>query len=519
MNTSGSTIVAIISLSLFILSGGPVGAGCISTTCYCGVQLSCGASNEDCIRACGDEVPSSSPPTFYAPPPSYDWQSERSGPQQGVDEENRRIKAAEEAKRLEEEQRKQFEEDKKNALNLLKSGTEQLGLKGPGAGTTLKDGVGEEVMLKGSTPQVKGPLFSKGTKDSAPPSLGGLDPEWPIVRDLKKVQEGTPEALLTANRRTQILLTALQVHPDDWEGSIRYLENRLAESPDDIAVRDALNLLHGYYQGYLGAKNVADNYYRYGVRKWLAGDFDQAARSFARAVRENPADELVFRSFAHALGLRDGSGRCGSSGVCSHIEVPREQIAKEEGFIEKMKHDLEKARADVAANPENLELRATFNYLEGYAGYNDYLDVALDRKPTPRDRKTWDIIHQGLDKMGRDDFHGAWKDFSRAFAENKDDRQLLFVINYAKGLDAARRGKTENVPETLWDQRTNEAYDRYIEEFQDEILAEMMGQPPTMKTSRLAQQLKNTDQENPFFGVLSREQIQGLKKMAAFLFR
>jgi len=172
----------------------PVIAGCIQVTCYCDVHVPCGSSNEDCIRACGDEVPPTQPPSPGAgtptqQKPTYDAeekkkQRERYRQRYEAEMERRRQAALEEKKR-EEERRKKFELDKQKALDLLKSGSKSLGLK-KDTGTSLK--------LKGAPPdspklksgQYKEPIFTKGYKGSAPVDLrdinSGSDQALPLQK-------------------------------------------------------------------------------------------------------------------------------------------------------------------------------------------------------------------------------------------------------------------------------------------------------------------------------------------------
>ena len=430
-------------------------------------------------------------------------------------------------KQREEERKRQFERDKQKALKMLKSGTGKLGIKGASGGSPP---------LKTNTQGVTGlkePLFSKGTKGSAPPYLAGLDSKWPIVAEPSKVQGGTEEALYNANRRTHVLLDALEANPGDWKGSIRYLRNRLADSPNDLAVRDALNLVRGYYHGYLGAGEVADNYYKYGARKWLEGDFDQAARSFARAYRENPDDKMLFRSFAHSLGLRNNSGKCRVSGGCSFFDIPKKSIVDDIGIESKIIKNMQEARTALSANPRNLELRATLNYLEGLAGYNDYLDTVLDGKRPPSDIADRRAIEAGLKKLGEKDYVNGWKTIAGAFGKNGDELPVMFAIHYAKGLAAAQRGETENVPGALWDQRTSEVYDKYLEENAIELLRAAAFPEPdiekiindhlvemvTGSANNFFRQIKDTETRNPFFGALSNREIKQIKEKWASFFR
>jgi len=423
----------------------------------------------------------------------------------------------EEARKHDEERRIEFEQNKQKALKMLKSGVSQLGLKGVSEGGPA---------LKTTISGLKEPLFSKGTQGSAPPYLGGLDSKRPVIVDPSKVQGQTSEALYKANRRTHVLLDALEANPGNWEGSIQYLRNRLAESPNDLAVRDALNLVRGYSRGYLGAKEVADNYYKYGVRKWLEGDFDLAARSFARAYRENPDDKLLFCSFAHSLGLRNNSNKRKGGDAYIYFDIPKKSIVYSLGITSKIEQNLKEARAAVSADPANLELRATLNYLEGIAGYHEYLDIVLDKKAPPLDRDGRRAIQVGLSKLGEKDYVKGWTRIAKVWGKDADEHMALFAINYAKGLAASERGETENVPISLSDQRTEEAYEKYLKDIQreifrasilseqniDEIINDDHAEDATGTANALYEQLNDTENKNPFFGVLSEKEIKEIKE-------
>ena len=421
-------------------------------------------------------------------------------------------------KKREEDRKRQFEQDKQKALKMLKSGSGKLGVKGDSGGSPT---------LKTTTPVgtgLKEPLFSKGTKGSAPPYLGGLDSKRPIVVEPSKVQGGTPEALLAANRKTHVLLDALEANPRDWKGSIRYLQNRLADSPNDLAVRDALNLVRGYYQGYLGSRVVADNHYKYGVRKWLEGDFDQAARSFARAYRENPDDKLLLRSFAHSLGLRNNSGKCRVSGGCSFFDIPKKSIVDDSGIASEIRQRMKEARAAVSANPANLELWATLNYLEGMAGYNDYLDIVLDKKTPPLNKADLVAIEAGLKKVGEKDYVvDGWQAFAKAWGKNADEDMVMFAINYAKGLASSQRGEADYfpyIPDRLKDKRTEEAYNEHLERISELFYPELSYESKTKKAiNDFSQQVKDTEKQNPFFGILFNKEVKQIKEKWSSFFR
>ncbi len=455
-------------------------------------------------------------PNWGAPPvPDYRSQPNNSyQPQQGQREQQERERAEAAAKAREKARREQFQQDKQKALSVLKSDStgDEHALKGVGANDTGLKGM--------PTPdlKLKEPLFSHGTRDSAPPDLRGLGGKWPIVADLKQVQDQTPQALHQANLRTHMLLDALEAGHGDWQKSIDFLLQRLSAAPGDRNLTTALNLVRGYYNGYLGAKEVADNYYRYGVRQWLSGDFDGAARAFARAYRENPDDTLLFKSFAHTLGLRDGSGKCKATYACSHIDIPHWSLVDELHIRAAMEHNLAQARATVSANPSDRRLRANLDYLEGLSGYHDWLQQEPDQRQAALDGETLALTNTGLDRIGQGDYVGAFQAFAKAAERNKDDRGVLFAMSYARGLGAARNADAAQVPDALWERRTRQVYEEDARQIDAALLDELLV-PGTASSAEFMHQLKNTGEQNPLFGRLSDKAVKSLTRWRGSLFR
>jgi len=489
------------SASVYALEG-----ECISKQCFDGKIYPC---DFDCTTL----LPSSTPSPSGTRPASRDWETIRR-----EQESERRLKARQRweqeleqrrhkrnnrqklDKAEEEARRKQFEKDKQEALKMLKSGARAL--EESGSGLKLKTGTSPGLTLKE-------PLFSKGYKGSAPPYLAGLDSKWPIVVDLKKVQEGTPEALRKANRRTHVLLDALEAGEGNWEASISYLENRLAASPQDLVVRDTLNYVRGLYRGYLNANNVGNHYFKYGVRHWIEKDYDSAARAFGLVVQENPDDVAAYRTFAYTLGLRDGTKQCGRS-VCQHIDAPKKSTLE---FYESSV--LEKLRREVAGNPQALQQRALLNLWEGMAAYEDYVNLAPKQKPKPLTQQAQKLVNQGIQRFVEKDYVSAMSAFAEAYKVSADERGILFMKEYSGGLAAAQLG--ESVGES-WDPRMKKAHDELMELWDNEIKRDFRqmvaeaGLPSQQDYRNLQEGVKDVDNRNPFFGVLPSKKVKRLKK-------
>ena len=496
---------------------------------------------------CSYTEPAPSP----APTPSQDYQGEPYVDTEAIrrqQEEEQRRREQEEAERRERERqaeearRRAFEKEKEEALGLLKgstldaddSGTNDLKLKGTTSDLDLKgDAVtGTEPKLKDletakPAATLKQPLFEKGYKGSAPPYLADLDPQWPIVVDPAKVQGETPQALRTANRRTHIVLDALEAGQGDWKASIRYLENRLAVSPKDTEVRDALNYVWGLYQGYIRARDTADSYYKYGVRQWLDGDYDGAARAYQQAVRQNPDDVVAFSTFAQTLGLRDGSGECRYRGGCSLFIHPPANVL----FTPEDEQRLRDLRREVKRTPEGLQRRLALYVLEGYAAYADYVNASAEAPKQAFDAKTRSLVSEGLAMIGRKDFANARRFFAKAYLYNSqvrriDDRGLFFVMNYADGLNTAQKG--DDVIDGF-DPRFKEAVKEY-EHHMVEDLAQWVTKKEIKRFSALVKQreratrspanvrkeLMDVKKRNPFFGLLTDKEMKKLKSLLLF---
>lgn len=92
--------------------------------------------------------------------------------------------------------------------------------------------------------------------------LRHLDPDAPITVDIATVR-GTQGAAVRSpsqlrshpdlpggadvseNRRTTVLLDALEVGPNDWEAGFQYLEDAMRRFPDDPVIRDTYQFLLG----------------------------------------------------------------------------------------------------------------------------------------------------------------------------------------------------------------------------------------------------------------------------------
>ena len=144
----------------------------------------------------------------------------------------------------------------------------QLGLKGVSdSGIKLKSFEEERTKLKLKGPEE--PLFSKGTKHSAPVDLKSTSSDKsPIISpDIMKMKSGAIEKGLHTDyvpkpslsladynyekkTRNDIVLDALEVGRGDFLSSVRHLENYLKKvNPDIVKVQEALSYIQGMAEG------------------------------------------------------------------------------------------------------------------------------------------------------------------------------------------------------------------------------------------------------------------------------
>ncbi len=183
------------------------------------------------------------------------------------------LREAEERKKREEARRKQFEQDKQEALNMLKSGTGRMGLKtGADDGPGIKDGSASDLKLKGIEPagqSLKDAPFSKGTKSSAPVQLKSVHSSRPPVVSPEQLKGDVddrkglrtnyvPKPSLGSledyhydkKERTDIILDALEVGRGSYIESVRHLEDYLTSvDPGNIKVQEALSYIQGMAEG------------------------------------------------------------------------------------------------------------------------------------------------------------------------------------------------------------------------------------------------------------------------------
>ncbi len=259
--------------------------------------------------------------------------------------------------------------------------------------------------------------------------IAALAPPRPVETDLDQVEGGTDQALRSANTRTSYLLDALERFPNDWRGSIVYLEDIARGGDSNPDVRAALNYLKGMHRGALAAEDMSNRYYKYGVRRWLENDYAAAARAFAQASRDNPDDLRVFRSFAEAVGAQNATPACTASGDCVSGDLPRWA-----SFFGPEHQEVMASLREIADGGDSSpELSTILNLLEGMAVY---ASAVPDRAASLSDAVHQHTL-QAINASRRGDYTGAARGYARAYAESDDDRAILFFRYYWEGYGAA----------------------------------------------------------------------------------
>lgn len=242
----------------------------------------------------------------YPAQPAYDYEAEQRHREELERRQREEAERAEQARR-EEQERQQFLREKQEALKALKgvdfdSSGDSLGLK------TGEDAPAIKTPPVQKTPGRGEPLFSKGTKESAPPVLYGKDPDRPFVVDPRKVANLIPDGDLgkfvasrnwTTETKGRVVLGVLQAERGRLDQALRYLERARAETPNDSFLRDAPNRLKTLKQQSRSKESdlekAAARVPPAARKAWLAGitsievgDIEAAARYMRQAQKAAP---------------------------------------------------------------------------------------------------------------------------------------------------------------------------------------------------------------------------------------
>lgn len=323
-----------------------------------------------------------------------------------------------------------------------------------------------------------------------------------LHRRASRERPKTSEARAEARRKTELLLDALKFGAGDWQASLSYLRDRAHRNPNDRALGDALAYLEGMYRGQLMAQDLANRYYRHGVQRWLAGDYEMAARAFAQAARDNPDDLKIFRSFSHAVGRQHGGRDCQTHGLCVSDNLPRWASF----FGPDKEVAAEALEAEARKNPRARELRDAVNLLKGMAVY-------AAGAPTPKrmNRQAHSFSSQAVSQIGRGDHLGAARLFAKALQAADSDRALIYLQHYHEGVAAARGRADAAPPRELLLAEVHDKMMREVSRRRAPAPSEMAKRAAEQAFAALRTALRQSARANPFFGVLKPGEIARLR--------
>ena len=337
----------------------------------------------------------------------------------------------------------------------------------------------------------------------------------PTVSNPSLVEGGTLDALNAANRKTHLLLDALEAGAGDWRASLNFLTVHMSKNPGDQAARDALAYLRGMYKGHLAAQDMSNRYYRYGVRRWLEGDYLLASRALAQAARDNPDDLKLYRSWVYMVGQQNGSRQCSDANICAFMTLPR----RASFFGPEHERALKALEIKVQRNPHNLEARGLANLLAGMSVY-----AGLDIHPAPPlSAEANGLTRRASNLVAQERYYDAAKNYAEAYRRTDGDRGVLFLRHYFEGRGDAQREVNSSAPQAL----KNAMYLELLAESFDwamGALSEYQTSPAAAAPAdalsevgeggiageaytALERALKAVNERNPFFGVLPAKAV------------
>lgn len=284
-----------------------------------------------------------------------------------------------------------------------------------------------------------------------------LDPNEAIVLDPSRVSgdfEGPPDP----NRKTEMLLTALEEGAGDWQISIDYLENHLLERPWDEPARDAYLYLLGMHKGYLARAEWSNLYYRRGVYSWMHGYYDLAAADLATALAANPDDEGTLQLYATIVGIRDGSGYCEREACGFDADRPFDDVSRPpEDLDYEDDPRMQVLRERVGEDPESQRERNLLNYIEGLAVYANYSDP----EPSSLEPETAALVAEGYALLEQGENIDAVLKFTDAYWREEDET-ILFAVHYALGRDSGWQAQQGEEAWRPLDERTLSTIDEFV---------------------------------------------------------
>ena len=241
------------------------------------------------------------------------------------------------------------------------------------------------------------PLFSKGSKDSAPVDLRFMGIDEPLV-----------------------------VHPEDVKGT-----SKATVKKDRNDLRDAVSPQKG------GA--TLDDLTAKGLDSFARGDYVDSIRYYREALKLSPNARGIQLALGHVLYLRE-KGQKGSPKAEILLDALQFGKGDWEASIGFLKDALEKKKdKDIAQ-----AVRDALNYTEGLYAYQQFQearveaqlqkelnDIFLEDTLAP---VTMQTLREGFICIESGDYLGAVYSFEGALRMNPKDRRIREMLNYAEGL-------------------------------------------------------------------------------------
>lgn len=363
--------------------------------------------------------------------------------------------------------------------------TAALGLKGSGSGTVSRNS-----------------RFSRGTKYSAP-----------VVTDLNQVQSGTRKELDSANRKTELLLDALQAARGSWNKALTFLGDWVKKHPNDADARQALEYLRGFRQGWLNAERASDEYFRFGARLWVDGNYYSAARAFGRSLANSPFDHELVQTFAFAAGMAEESPTCKRRPKqCPIIDEHTNFGTDDSAYADR----LAALETKVRRNPKDLKSLLRLQYMKGILIYAERPPAALAIKSKPYDDEDRKLRDAWWDRLAAGDYAGAAEKYrtfhDRHLAKHGDAVKPFLLASRAHALGRAtmHNGRAGLLPPGS---RAERAVTEIEDEFWNQATRQLLATADKQRQRGPADAIRallDTTKRNPFFGRLAKSRVAQL---------
>jgi hypothetical protein len=312
-----------------------------------------------------------------------------------------------------------------------------------------------------------------------------------IERGARQRRQATDPALSAAatgalrDSRPGLIAEALAAGDGSWKSVLDHVKAMRDRGAGDPAIRGVYAYLTGIHSGGLAADMLENEYYKYGVRRALSGDYWSATLAFAQAARDTPDDRRVFESFATAAGRQHAAPACAISGRCVSGNVT--EWVKRFGTG----HERALEQAEAAYQKEMLDPKTAgvFRILKAIAVYAAKKETAPSAE-TMRKIAVREMARQALVAARGGNRFDAVQRYIRLWELTEPDRAAVFLVRYAETSGSAEaRAMSEIRPRPSAPTANGREY-----------------------LERLRQAFTQGDNASPFSGALTRAQIIRLQR-------